>query len=435
MTFTDAQVRRRLENSEVGGGSLYQHDIRGPADANVTITSRSEFEAHCTDAGKVIWIPGHAQIELPSAVTIRATIASDRGIGGSDGALLYTTERGKDSQSWDGGVGRGLLQLRDNARLTGIQLRGPYHDHYPSREYPGYIPLDTGTAEQRRRKRERRYARGITVHSSSVEIDNCELYGWPNQAINIGTSRNGYSPHIHHIDGHDCMMVGAGYVVDVVRGCPRIEHSYFNATRHAVDGFGHEDCGYILESSVFGPATYSHAVDMHCLAENGFPDNTDPSSATWGLRAGGTMEIRDNVFLYVTDIRGRKQECIVIRGVPKDQCLIEGNRFMHPEPPEKNPGNESPGNAWRQVNVHSNTWGRVALDANGYTSNFVRGDNTFGMTTIAMPTHSRNGEISPGPNHPPGSSPHHKDRNRAWSGSIRDIEQSLDQLRRSLSSD
>ena len=432
MPFTDAQVRRVIADTEIGGGAGYETDISGPADANVTVTSRAGLERHCGDAGKVIWIPGDVQIELTSTLAVRATIASDRGIDGSDGALIYTTQRGKTSAAWDGGIGRGLIHCYGTGRLTGLRLRGPYHNHYPNPEYPGYIPLDSGTPAERTRKREQRYARGVNIHSSGVEIDNIEIYGWPNQAINIGSARNAYSPYIHHIDGHDCMMVAAGYVVDVVRGTPRIEKCYFNAARHAVDGFGHENCGYVLESSVFGPSTYSHAVDMHCLGENGFSGNTDPNSPTWGLRGGGRMEIRDNVFLYRQDIRGNNQECIVIRGVPKDKCLVERNRFMHPVPPDRNPGNKSPGYAWRQVNVYSSTWGSVRLDAHGYTPNFIRRDNQFRQTSIRLPSNTR----------PPAGDTdtrrplhHERDRNRAWSGSMREIETSLERVRHSISVD
>ena len=368
------QVLETLEGSDVGA---YQEPAITRDDADVVATSESRFRSHCDDAGKVVWIPGNESIELTQTATVRATIASDRSKlsagspgSGSSGALLWTRERGKNSHAWDGGNGRGLLQLRGSGRLTGLRYRGPYYSHYSNSEYPGYIPLDSGDASERQRKREQRYARGAKVHSSNVEIDNCEVYGWPVSAIQMGSRGSGaYSPDIHHIYGHDCMMVGFGYVVDVMRGHPHIHHSYFNATRHSIDGFGYANGGYKLEDCVFGPSTYSHAVDMHALAENGYSGN-------W--TAGGRMEIRRNTFLYRKDIRGRNQECVVIRGEPSDRCLVENNRFAHPEPPAKNPGNSSPGYAWRQVNVQNAS--SVSTDSNGYTRNFIRRNNEFGLS-------------------------------------------------------
>lgn len=407
--YRNATILAALEGTEIAGGAGYQRDIRGPSDADVTVTTRSGFERHVGDAGKVIWIPGNESIQLTSTTTVRATVASDRatisrdspGVG-SPGALLYTTERGSSSHAWDGGSARGLLQFRGKGRLTGVRYRGPYHDHYNNPEYPGYIPLDSGDATERRRKRARRYARGINIHSSAVEIDNCEIYGWPVQAIHMGSRGSSpYSPHIHHIYGHDCMMVGYGYVVDVMRGHPTIENSYFNATRHSVDGFGFGNCGYKLESCVFGPSTYSHAVDMHCLGENGFDGVTDSRNENWRARAGGRMEIRNNVFLYRQDIRGRNQECVVIRGVPKDACTVEDNVFPHPKPPARNSANRSPGNAWRQPNVTSSSWG-VSTDANGYTRNFIRQNNMFDAQGITVPVGTAVGGDVPDPEPIPG---------------------------------
>lgn len=384
--FSNEEILRTLSRTEIGGGLGYdEHEIEGPDDANVTVRSSAEFLEHAGDADTVIWIPGDERIEVDRALTLRATVASDRGLGGSPGALLYTTERGASSQAWDGGTGRGLIQARGRGALLGLRYRGPYHDHYDDPRYPGYIPLDSGSDSTRKAKRKARYARGVKVHSSDVEIANVEIFGWPNQAIHMGAARSApYSPHIHHIYGHDCMMVGAGYVVDVIRGYPTIEKSYFDSARHAIDGFGHENCGYELDSNVFGPSTVSHAVDMHCLGENGYRANDNPSSSTWRARAGDRMEITNNTFLYRQDIDGKDQECVVIRGVPKDECLVENNRFMHLEPPALNPGNTSPGYAWRQVNVSLSGWD-VETDRNGYTPNFTRRNNHFGLERITLP--------------------------------------------------
>lgn len=348
--YSNEQILSALEHSEIAGGAQYEHDI-GLRDSNVVITSRSDFADHAGDSGKVLWVPGDQSIDLSGwSGTLRATVASDRGVDGSKGGLLYTDDHGKDSDAWDGGSGRGVLQCRTGARLTGLRIRGPYHDHHDNPEYPGYVPIDSGNSSERRRKREQRYARGLNVQGRNVEVDNCELYGWPNQAINIGSSGTAYSPHIHHLHGHDCMMVGFGYVVDVIKGHPLIEDSYFNATRHSVDGFGYPECGYTLENSVFGPITYSHAVDMHTLAENTSGND---------LTAGGRVEVRRCTFCFDSNIHDSPAQAIAFRGYPTDGYVTENCRFLHTiegEEPPFNVANSSGYAPYRQVNVPRGEW-------------------------------------------------------------------------------
>lgn len=378
--FSNAEVLEALRGSEIGGGRGYEQEITSRSEADVIVRSASQFYDNAPDSNKVIWIPPSERIEISKATTVRAKIAS-LSPDGSRGALLYTREHGSSSEAWDGGIGRGLLHVRGNGALMGLRYRGPYHDYYDNSAYPGYIPLDSGNAKERASKRATRYARGMKLYGDNVEVANCEIFGWPNQAIQMGSRRNyGGDPHIHHNYGHDCMMVGFGYVVDVLRGYPKIEKNYFDAARHAVDGFGHEDCGYELVDNVFGPSTYSHAVDMHCLSENGYSSNTNKSSATWRGRAGGRMEIRNNTFLFLEDITGSNQEGIVIRGVPKDVCLIDGNRFLHSGPPSRNPGS-SQGDAWRQSNLSEFD---VSTDSKGYV-NFTYRDNDFDLRSIVLP--------------------------------------------------
>ncbi|WP_122090715.1 hypothetical protein [Halalkalicoccus subterraneus] len=346
--FTNDRVLECLEGRPIGGGVGHHADI-GLADADVTVETRSAFFDALNSSADVIGIPGTARIDLSGEdLTLSGqTIVSDRGIDGSPGALLYTTDHGHDSPAWDGGSnGRGLITMDGGSRLSGVRLRGPYHDYYDDPEYPGYIPLDSGNTSERRQAREGRYARGLRILADDVEVDNCEIYGWPNQAIAIGTSSNAVSPSIHHIYGHDCMMVGAGYVIDVFNGHPTIEMSYFNATRHAIAGFGHPTCGYTLEDSVFGPTTYSHAVDMHCLAENGYGDD---------LTAGGRVEVRRCTFAFTHSIRDYDCQAIAFRGYPDDVYITENNRFLHDVDPDfENPANTSGQPVpYRQVNVGS----------------------------------------------------------------------------------
>lgn len=360
--FTNERVLECLHGREIGGGVGHHADI-GLADADVVVTSSSGFFDALDSSTDVIGIPGSARIDLSGRdFTLSGqTIVSDRGVDGSPGALLYTTDHGQDSPAWDGGsTGRGVMTMRGGSRISGVRYRGPYHDHYDNPEYPGYIPLDSGDASERRRKRQGRYARGIRVLSDDAEIDNCEIYGWPNQAISIGASSTVVSPHIHHVYGHDCMMVGAGYVIDVFNGHPTIEMSYFNATRHSVDGFGHPECGYTLEDCVFGPSTVSHAVDMHCLAENGHGDD---------LTAGDRVEVRRCTFAFTHNIDGRNAQAIAFRGYPEDEYVTENCRFLHDADGDSSVENVANSGyepvPYRQVNVGSD-WHDWSFSDNQY---------------------------------------------------------------------
>ena len=321
--FTNERILECLEGRDIAGGVGHRADISLEA-ADVVVEDRDSLVDALDSGIAVIGIEGHARIDLSGrdyALTDQ-TIVSDRGVNNSPGALLYSDDHGDDSPAWDGGSNaRGLITMHGSSRLSGVRLRGPYHDHYDNPAYPGYIPLDDeDTYEEREARRAERYARGINVLSDDVEIDNCELYGWPNQAINVGSAGSAYSPHIHHLYGHDCMMDGAGYIIDVINGHPTIELSYFNATRHSVVGFGFPTCGYTLEDCVFGPSTISHAVDMHALAENGYGDD---------LTAGGRVEVRRCTFAFTHNIDGQNAQAIAFRGYPEDEYLTEKNRFLH----------------------------------------------------------------------------------------------------------
>ncbi|MFC6906414.1 hypothetical protein [Halalkalicoccus tibetensis] len=360
--FTNERILECLEGREIAGGEGHRSDI-GLADADAIVESRSEFFSAVGSSADVIGIPGNVRIDLSGRdFTLSGqTIVSDRGVDGSAGALLYTTDHGSDSPAWDGGSsGRGVITMRGGSRISGIRYRGPYHDHYDDPEYPGYIPLDSGNASERRRKRAARYARGMRILSSDAEVDNCELYGWPNQAIAIGSSSTVVSPHVHHVYGHDCMMVGAGYVIDVFNGHPTIEMSYFNATRHSVNGFGHTECGYTLEDCVFGPSTVSHAVDMHCLAENGHGND---------LTAGDRVEVRRCTFAFSHNIDGQNAQAIAFRGYPEDEYVTEDNRFVHPTDGDGSVENVANSGyepvPYRQVNVGSG-WHDWSFSGNQY---------------------------------------------------------------------
>lgn len=363
--FTNDEILEQLRNYEIAGGKGYQADV-SLEDADTVVADRDSLIDALEGEATTIGIEGDSEIDLSGddLVLSGQTIVSDRGEGDSEGALLYTTDHGEDSSAWDGGTNsRGLITMRNDSRISGIRLRGPYHDHYGNSEYPGYVPLEDGDSfEERQAMRRERYARGISILSDNAEVDNCEIYGWPVQAIAVGTSSTVVSPSIHHIYGHDCMMNGAGYVIDVFNGHPTIESSYFNAARHSINGFGHTECGYTVEDCLFGPSTVSHAIDMHSLAENGFGDD---------LTAGNRTEVRRCTFAFTHNIDGENMQAIAFRGYPEDKYLTENCWFFHDADGDgaiENVGNS--GNEpvpYRQVNI-GNRWQDWYVSGNHYGS-------------------------------------------------------------------
>ena len=145
--------------------------------------------------------------------------------------------------------------------------------------------------------------------------------------------------------------------VDVRGGNPRIEHNYFNAHRHAVNGSGRAYASYELRYNLFGPANSSHVVDMHRLGNNISSASSSFSDQDYFGNAGGELAIEYNTFLntiiptfsssetnrrsnysgdwYVFD-GGRPARGICIRGTPWPRdgtgCTIRYNRFLHPGP-------------------------------------------------------------------------------------------------------
>lgn len=395
----DEAIKDALSLSPVAGGQAYQRylELADPshrvteADCDVTVRTTEAFlEAVSGTEPRKIWVPGNAAINF-AGETFRATnkvIASDKGIGGSNGALLYTTDKGIDSPAYNGGgIRGGFMHLDGSSRLHGIRLRGASHSEHPNPAHPGYI-------EYRPPEGYNHYhSRGINIHSSDVLIDNCEIYGWASAAIHIGSQSTHYSPTIEYNYIHDNFMTSAGYGVDVTRGRPIVRFNYFNAHRHAVDGFGFHDSSFHIEGNVFGPAVSSHAIDMHGLHNNMSSSSlsTNPSSTQWRGQAGGKMVVRHNSF-YFTNITpdanydsGKHTWCVSIRGVPSPRpngegIIIENNRMMHTGPQPRNYGVRSfayPYAFNQQVSKSGDSGFSYSTGADNFTPNYIIRNNQY----------------------------------------------------------
>ena len=307
-----------VEGGPIGGGQGYENTI-SPDEADVVVSSRSEFNSALSSAssGDVVYVAGDASIDLGSntyTVPRGVTLASDRGIDNAPGGHLYTDHQPDSSMYY--------IELSRGARLCGVRVQGPYYDFFDPDFYA------TGA--------------GVTVRGDSVEIDNCEMWGFALASVHVGTGE----PHIHHNDIHHNPRRGLGYGVVNYGGNPLIEWNYFDANRHSVacDGQG----GYVARYNHFGPITYSHVMDVHS--------------------PGGTrVEIYNNTVEAVDgDHDGDQRPAVAIRGAPDDVAAIYDNWFYNPDEPLDTPDGWSTRHAIIQVGVDE--WTNVEWSGNHYGS-------------------------------------------------------------------
>lgn len=296
----------------VGGGDEYDPDrffepdrpsgdrVRA-SDADYAARSADELADALERAGRgdVVWVPGDEAIDVRglSGVEIDAGVilASDRGLNGSSGALLYTPENPEPLFKI---VGAG-------ARVTGIRFKGPVTTHV---EYSW-----------------KREGNCVSVRADDVEIDNCVFRGWGYACVELGRTGFVEDSHVHHNHFVDNPMQSLGYGVVVRHADPLIQSNYFDYNRHAISGSGYPDCSFVARNNFCGPHTILAPFDMH-------RENEVDSSGGW--QAGKRFEIVQNVVLATTHAGGgHDMTGIFIRGVPMEESLIANNQFAHPGKP------------------------------------------------------------------------------------------------------
>lgn len=288
----------------VGGGASYDRCV-DPDSADRIVDSRADLLGALGGSASVVYVADDAAIDLTGASEISlgkdVTLASGRGRNGSDGGLLYT-----DS------CPRWLFRSRAaGVRVTGLRLRGPRTDYFDPREEAG--------------DEEDAYSCGLHLFGDAPEIDNCELFGWPHAAIAFGARGQPTAGFAHHNAIHHNRMETLGYGIELYDGWSRIEHTYFDANRHAITGFGYDTNGFTAQYNLVGPNPVSHAFDMHRLSEN--------ISCEDDLLSGKGVSIRHNTFAYTHDSLGRPQEAVDVRGVPAEQSVVDQNWFAHQHEP------------------------------------------------------------------------------------------------------
>lgn len=359
----------------VPGGDIPHRQAVSREDAAAAATTAGELRDLVGEFnnGEGIWVPEDATIDLSGGDLHleNVTIASSRGAE-SSGGVITTSDEGSNSPVWDGGSNaRGLIELGDNARLTGVTIHGPHYDQNDHHTLRAYFGMPDGNRSARDSWRADRYARGVSIRGDNVHIDNCEIAYFSVQCIAIGSS-SGDPPEdtvISHSYLHNAAMDSLGYPVDVRTGHPRIHNCYFDAYRHAINGSGYATAGYYVTRCTFGAWKISFPVDMHGVFEN---TTGSPDSSAWNYedRAGGTMVVDGCRFLnhripdlpFISRRAGQTSTHATIRAIPEDGFWFTNNVCSHSDPssavaqrniPE---GYSADENGYHNVHVSGNEW-------------------------------------------------------------------------------
>lgn len=290
-------LRRALAETVPGSGALTTH-----SEGNVVAASASELERALASAsaGDVVFLPSTVQLDWtgrkPLRVPSGVTLASDRAVGSSTGARIYTND-----------LGATLLVAADGSRIAGLDLMGPD----PSdRTYQ----LERLEAE---RGRDGYYtvpaAIGVLVEGSGVSIENCEVWAFGRSGIELAPGTEDVA--IRHCFLHHNQRIGLGYGVYLDRANALVEANLFDWYRHCVAGSGLPGTSYEARFNFVLANASGHAFDMHGGRDRGDGTNT----------AGTTIRIHDNI------VEAGQFPAVVIRGRAEQPVEIYSNQFRNPD--------------------------------------------------------------------------------------------------------
>lgn len=297
------------DRGPIGGGEGYIKTYKtGDFIAKTTVELIAALKA--AKVGQVVFIPGSAEIdftemiytdklvlEVPGGVTL----ASDRGVNGSPGGLIFS----------DAFQTRPLIRTGGaDVVITGLRVRGPdskirqeHHDR----------SLDPGKS-----KTENYYylfpvSAGIQGGHDRLTVANCEIFAWSYSGVTLADSG---SHQVHHCYIHHNRHQGLGYGVSLNKAQALIEQNLFEHNRHDIAGTGAAEDSYeACNNVVLWHQAVSHHFDMHGGADR--KDGTDI--------AGGRILIHHNAFYG-------SEKPVNIRGVPAIGAEIHHNWFPRHRP-------------------------------------------------------------------------------------------------------
>ena len=277
----------------LGGGPGYGRIL---SSGDFRVASAPELVAALGRAtsGQVVYVADSARIDLSGMKDIRipagVTLASGRGRGGSNGALIFATPLDTYPLFQAGGPG---------VRVTGLRLQGPDGERR--------------TEQMKQLYAEGRYysipnSDGIQSSHPGLEVDNCEIWAWSHGGVYL---KAGSTANVHHNDIHHCQREGLGYGVVLDQADAIIEANRFDYCRHHIAGTGRPGTSYEARYNLVLENANSHSFDMHGGVDRG--DGTDI--------AGSLILIHHNTF------RAAAVSAVVIRGRPLQIADVYNNVF------------------------------------------------------------------------------------------------------------
>ena len=286
----------------IGGGNGYSKII---SKYNLLVRNREELFDALKNAkkGDIIFISDTSKIDLTDYDKIEIpggiTLASDRGINDSKGALIFSNDLNKIIYSL-------FLVQGEGTRITGLRIQGPDStsrwELFDTLNRKKYYSIPTSG--------------GIKSTFSQTEIDNCEISGWGAAAITIVSPKNVVKTcknnYIHNNYIHHNQRTGLGYGISLDNAEAFIEGNIFDWCRHGIQGTGRPNTAYEARFNIVKHANF----DMH-----GGRDRKDKTSI-----AGKFIKIHHNTFFLLDNV------CVLIRGIPTDQAEIYNNLFYQTSP-------------------------------------------------------------------------------------------------------
>ena len=271
----------------MGGGAGYR-DIKTTGDFVVKTKDELLAALKAAKPGQVIFTPDGVEMDLTGQTGVYlpqgVTLAGTRGLNGSLGARLFTTDRTTYPLFRTGGYG---------VRLTGLRFEGPFGER-------GRVP---------------HYSCFFTISHPNVEVDNCEVYNW--NTAGIEAVRGAAKVRVHHCYIHHCQQDGMGYGVVMSECDVYIIANIFDWCRHNIASGGGPGSAYEAAWNLVRPNTQSYHFDVHGGRDRG--DGTEIAS-DW-------VDIHHNTF-------EGPARAVWISGVPSQGGEVHHNWF-HSESLEK----------------------------------------------------------------------------------------------------
>ncbi len=269
-----------------------------PSDATRVVKTFEQLVDAVSIPNMIVWIPGGTTITVPESlnrgliedpveIAPGVTLASNRALGNGEGALITC-------DLFFNGV---FKHSEGDIRITGLRVKGPRMSYWDP-PGPGFMANQFGSAPFR-------------LEGNRAYVDHCEIFGWTNAAILLGSQSSPTSGWIHHNQLHHNQMNHLGYGLELYNGEHIVEWNYFNANRHSIAAFGYPTNGYEARYNIIGPDAVLFSFDMHNLGENLGNSNNN--------KAGQYARVHHNVFTLTDNL------AFSIQGISKQQSFFKNN--------------------------------------------------------------------------------------------------------------